>query len=384
MLIYALPLLPWLLPIPFLWQLGLAWGGYLCLFYAKDRFSIPWWVLGLGFVPLLLRLGEPAILADDYLRYLFDGKLLLKGIIPYGKRPLDLPLFARHWVPKPEIPTIYPPLAEGLFALAAWSGSGLAALRLLNGFGLLLFCGAALFTWGRERGKQAIGLTLFCPLVQQELFHSAHIDAWVLPFLFLALGLMLRGRAWGAGVGLGLASLIKFTPALVLLPWLMRLDAPARLKASLGFLGVLLLGFLPFYPLHPFAGLLVFYRSLDGVSPFYLLLRLALDQDLARIILAGIGLPLGFFWLWSKPFLQEGVWVLGLLFLITPPGFPWYLVPLLPLMREVRFRYVLFFLVPLHFAYYLSSPVWLAALASLGATLFMREQYESSIAESST
>ncbi len=82
-------------------------------------------------------------LADDYLRYLFDGKLILAGINPYAVIPLSMPELGGADIPKADIKTIYPPLAEGLFAISSWLGGSLWHWRLLNLIPDLL--GAAVF-----------------------------------------------------------------------------------------------------------------------------------------------------------------------------------------------------------------------------------------------
>lgn len=42
-------------------------------------------------------------LADDYLRYLFDGKLILAGINPYAVTPLSVPELGGADIPKADI-----------------------------------------------------------------------------------------------------------------------------------------------------------------------------------------------------------------------------------------------------------------------------------------
>jgi len=66
-------------------------------------------------IALLLRLAvafHPPLLSGDIYRYLFDGRTLASGVNPYTVLPDD------PRVNHPEIPTIYPPHAEIVFAFA--------------------------------------------------------------------------------------------------------------------------------------------------------------------------------------------------------------------------------------------------------------------------
>jgi hypothetical protein len=75
-----------------------------------------------GVVGVVL-VAAPSILSDDLFRYLWDGRVWGAGIDPYLYAPHDPALFSLRdalyqRVNNPEIPTIYPPLAQLLFWLA--------------------------------------------------------------------------------------------------------------------------------------------------------------------------------------------------------------------------------------------------------------------------
>ena len=71
--------------------------------------------------------GEP-MLSDDVYRYVWDGRVQLEGVHPYRYAPVDPALGTlrdAHVFPRinhPEVPTIYPPLAQSLFAGLALAG----------------------------------------------------------------------------------------------------------------------------------------------------------------------------------------------------------------------------------------------------------------------
>ncbi|MDT8446366.1 MAG: hypothetical protein RRB13_05665 [bacterium] len=352
----SLALVPWwMAPLPFPAQLALAWLGY----WGLHRFGHParfwlWWVL--GFATLGFRWAQPAIQADDYLRYLFDGQLVLQGVNPYGLVPQDLPLYQTFWTPKGNIPTIYPPLAEGIFTVAAWIALGLPGLRLLSALALMFLMPLAFWAWPKAKAQRFLLLVLYCPLVQQELFHSAHVDVWLLPLLFGWYLLAKGKRSVAAGGVLGLAVLLKLSP-LVLFPlWAVGISLRQRWWAALGLCGVLALGFGLFYPQQPFSALALFYQSIEGYSPFYRLLRWGLDRETARLALASLGTAGYLIWLARNPQLDHLFWVFAGLFLFTPTGFPWYLAPLLLVPKVGWPSWWVLFCALAHLQYYLLWP----------------------------
>jgi alpha-1,6-mannosyltransferase len=81
----------------------------------------------------LLLLAAPTNLSDDYARFIWDGRLLINGYNPYLYLPrtllgtdiaqaanLTTDLFGR--LNSPDYFTVYPPLNQAFFALAAWLG----------------------------------------------------------------------------------------------------------------------------------------------------------------------------------------------------------------------------------------------------------------------
>jgi len=356
-------LTPYFLPLDLPWVLLLCWLGYFMVWSEGPIPQVRWALLFALAVPLL-RITTPPILADDYLRYLFDGALINQGILPYGKFPVDFPALGGLDIPKPEIATIYPPLAEGLFALSAWLNPSIVSLRLVNFMGVLIF--VALCPWAFPQGSGRVQLLVAtCPLVQQELLHSAHIDAWLLPFLALWHGYAHRDRVGLAGAALIGAAMIKITPFFLLLPWFW---ARPQHRKSIVLVGIT--GLLCFSPViaELLPSLSVFYQAMDGFSPLYRVLRLWLPMDIARMVLVSFGAVLLFFAPKTKLTLFQCLGLLGGLALFFPAGFPWYLTAALPWMVHQRKLWPLGFAGGLHLLYYLENlaPLfWAAVLLTL-------------------
>ena len=205
--------------------------------------------LGLAMRAVLMA-SEPA-LEDDWQRYLWDGGVVAHGLDPYAASPADaraapagtaLGDLARaagktlERVNHPELRTIYPPLAEGAFALA----HALTPWRLLGWRALLLLGDIATFALLvlllRDVGRSPLWASLYWwnPLALKEIFNSAHMEAVLLPLVLGALVLAARRRAVAGALLLTLAAGVKLWPIL-LAPLVLRplMARPARLLAAL-------------------------------------------------------------------------------------------------------------------------------------------------------
>lgn len=119
---------------------------------------------------VVLRLAvavHPPLLSGDVYRYLFDGRTLASGVNPYTVLPDD------PRVNHPEIPTIYPPHAEILFALV----HNLVLWRLL-----LILCDALIVWLLRD---DAMAYALFPPAILEGAW-SAHVEVLAALLLLVA------------------------------------------------------------------------------------------------------------------------------------------------------------------------------------------------------
>jgi hypothetical protein len=147
-------------------------------------------------------------------------------------------------VNRPAEPTVYPPGAELVFALAAaLAPDSLLAWRLLVlaaevATGVLLLGLLRRMDLPRSR----VVVYAWAPLAVFEGAQAGHVDFVMLPLLLLALRWRQAGRLARAGAALGLAALVKLYPAALLLAWRRRGDR--RLAAA--FTAVVVLGYLAY------------------------------------------------------------------------------------------------------------------------------------------
>ena len=176
--------------------MALALGGgvlYVIALYAlehtRDNRAVLWLVLVGALAFRLTLFSQPPSLSTDLHRYRWDGMVQNEGWNPYAVAPTDPRLAPLHaqgrpaaagWyvMPVPEIPTMYPPLAQLVFR-ATW--------RFLPdpvGFKLPfvladLAVAALLAGWIRSTGGRNYQVAIYAwnPLVVVEFASSGHNDA---------------------------------------------------------------------------------------------------------------------------------------------------------------------------------------------------------------
>lgn len=389
------------------------------------------WMLAVGLLMRLAMFGSTPILETDYHRYFWDGAVLSHGMSPWRYAPAEV--LAGHSEGRPlpaemqalaaegadalgrinhkNLTTIYPPLAEGGFALAHWIRPwNLEAWRAVL---LLADCatlGFLLILLERLKLPPLLATRYWwCPIVAVEIFNRAHMDVLVSPLLLCALLLSLEGRAISAMGLLGLGVGVKLWPV-VLAPLLLRRAWLDGQRCGLaGMVGALIAipmvavlvagsGSAP-------AGLLAYTQDWDNNSALYrVLVKLisALQEhvnftyDQARWIVRAMPATalLGMIGVLFKhvgehrDLVRRSLWVVAALFLFSPTEFPWYFVWVAPLLvfapMKLGAERALVLYVPLLPLYYLEYdhrwlvwlehvPVWLSLLACVLAGWWTRK-----------
>jgi len=277
-----------------------------------------WTVVGAAAALRLTLVLAPPALSDDVYRYAWDGRVLGAGYNPYDHAPADATLAhlrGDEWerINNPELRTIYPPMAQALFAAWAAIWPTATGFKLLSSaFDIGVLCMIILLAGGspfRRRGSprdeaqhRAVLAGVFYglnPTVCIETGMSGHVEPLALLPMLVAVLLSTRVHAGGdpaparSGFGgwlapplLGLACATKLAPTL-LWPVLARRDW----RFWLGVPIVLVAVYLPFssagQDLFETTG--TFVRAWEGNAGLFALLKAAA----ARVIgcVAGVAGP---------------------------------------------------------------------------------------------
>lgn len=359
-LVAALGAFGWLsgiaLPLP---RLLLPAAAFLCygtagLAVARAGTSLAL-VWGIAVLARLVLLPLAPELSDDIHRYLWDGHVLAQGVNPYAHPPSDdaLAPIRTPWhgqINHPDVPTIYPPLAQLLFAAVALTGGGVLGAKIL----WLCFdlgCGLLLARIAVRTGRAPAPILvwyLWSPLLVVETAWSAHFDAVGL-FLVAALilvalpaapiarrgdrpGPQARLRRSATGAILAAATLVKLAPAAVL-PALVRRRGVAALVA---FAVVCVAFYLPFTGVGPTAlteGFRTYARHWSAnEGAFAVIAALAGDPVRARAAAAVLILAVVAYATWRRFAIERALlWIIGAGLLLSPTVHPWYTLWVLPM-----------------------------------------------------
>jgi len=361
-------------------------------------------VLAVAAAMRVLTFAAPPMLSSDLFRYVWDGRVQAAGINPYLHVPAAPELnFLRDPEIYPKInraeeaPTIYPPVAQGIFALVVrvWPTIwGVKAAMLAFD---ALAIGVALALLGAARlPLERVLIYAWHPLPVWEFAGNGHIDAAALAFTALALLAAARLRPALAGAALGAAILCKLLPAAVAPAlwrrWNWRAPLACVAVAAAGYAlyapgaGWRVLGYLPGYtaeeglangngtfllralavlmPLPRWAGLAYGASVLVGLLALaaWVALRAPLPAD-----------PAARAWLVCR----DAGWLAGATMAALSPHYPWYLawlalpacVALLPSALWLTTSAVLLYLDPYHDRLVWPVLVWTPYLVLLARDL---------------
>jgi hypothetical protein len=327
------------------------YSGALIVVFRKSLLASPTCLaIIVGFAVLFrgLVLTSPPVLSSDLYRYVWDGRVQRAGINPYRYPPdaealvtlRDSEIYPQ--INRPGLTTIYPPVAQMLFALITTivpeSIGGMKAAIVLFDLLTLTLLLRLLKTTGNN--PERVVLYAWSPLVIFECAGSGHVDALMIPFLLLALQARLAQRPGICGVMLGLATLIKLYPAVVFpafhtrREWRFPLAFGLTLMAGyapyvLG-VGSDVLGYLPDY----FGQ----WEDFNGGIRYGLTVVLMPLTSAARSLALGIcaAVLFGIAWQLSRQphrgeWVQRAASIIAAYLLLIPTTFhPWYVLWLLP------------------------------------------------------
>lgn len=303
-------------------------------------------VLGLALLYRCIMLPAEPSLSDDIYRYIWEGKVVSEGFNPFALAPgaaalehlQDKEIYPL--VSRKDLPTIYPPCAQFIFALASgikysvFSMKAAVTLFDLATIGLLLLTLAAL---GLPMLQVAVyGLN---PLVIVEFSGSGHLDSAGIFFMVLALHLCVCRKSLWSAAALALSFLVKLFPALLLPALLTKRKAASTLifffLSAAAYLPCLDAGTGLFHSLGLYARDWMFNSPLHSV-----LLPLMKNNQQARIIAMAIfcAIAAGIYYFFFKRYAHEEpahryhvcFMLLGAFLLCMPVVHPWYICWIVP------------------------------------------------------
>jgi len=314
------------------------------------RWHLPW----IAIVALACRAAlAPANMIQevDPYRYVWDGQAVLQGANPYVLAPAEAHAGRRapavglgdagaatyERIGYRDVPTIYPPVAQGLFALSQWlSPWGLGGWR-----GMILLAEAAsvvLLVAAASRAARPPGWVVvyaWSPLVLKEFSNGLHLDVFAVLGLCVLVWAVLRERLLLAFVALAWTALVKvfavaLVPVLATLAW--RRDPRRALRGVLVFVFLVGVAYLPWIGAGPevFDGLVIFAERWQRNASLFALAA-AVTARHARLVcaLAGIGVVVAAgSAVYRNPTAMRAcgalLAVVVAIFLLAPTANPWY------------------------------------------------------------
>jgi len=325
-----------LAPRAFLMLFTLAFLAYACGALAAFRLRSHGGVaviLTVGVVTRLLLLPVSPTLSTDAYRYVWDARVASAGIDPYEYPPAapevaglrDANIYPRlnHTMWR----TVYPPPAQAFFrAVYRIAPDSVAAMKLALGVAELLALVALLLllrTLDLPPGRLAI--YAWNPLVLVEIWGSGHLDALALATVTAAALASARRRDSLAAILLGIGTLVKLYPMVLLLL------LPGRRRAWMAavFASVVVAGTIATGGLHgwPFAPIGRYVRD-EYFNPG--LVRSLVNEPLLALA-ATAAWVVAVAWRKSAGHLAARAMPLVAGFIVLAPNvFPWYAVWLVP------------------------------------------------------
>lgn len=353
-------------------------------------------IIALGSVMRFVVMTNEPFLETDYYRYLWDGAVTASGFNPYeyaptrilwaqigaDNAPLELVMLSKQAgtifenINHPHLKSIYPPVAQAVFAishlLGPWS---------VNVWRLILFVGdaATLLVVFRLLSQLRLPSSLVVlywwnPIILREVYGAAHMDVLLLPLVLGAVVECVNRRPYFAIILIALASGIKCWPVL-LVPVVLRSYVQLRRTMVRGVLLLIVAMVVIWMPAIPAlvgrsSGFLAYAEMWENNAGAFALIQSAWRNGLkwwdpekahlagwAARATAGIFVLGWTLWQSYKPIsddcevVRRCFFVSAGVFMLSPTQFPWYylwLIPFFPILGpNVLLIYT--FLVPLYY-----------------------------------
>lgn len=302
----------------------------------------------------LLLFLAPITWTDDHYRYIWDGLCSAHGISPFAFTPDELvktmpqvftpALYAK--LNSPHFYSVYPPLAQAEFAIAAWIGQGgvWTSTLVLRGISIVFDMATigvlGLLLKNDPDRVRKVALYALNPLVLLEFTVNVHTEVLMIAPCLWAIHLIRRERLNLSAVFIAIGAAIKLWP-LLFLAWL-----PSRLnwRRSVRYIAIavvlFLVSWIPFWTPGFFAhfgsSLKLYVSYLEFNGALFEGLRRLLGNALVKgtgllsaITLIGLGVYAIALWKRKRPTWPEAMlWLLAIYLFGAQAVQPWYILPL--------------------------------------------------------
>ena len=338
-------------------------------------------IAGAGILLRLIFLFAIPTLSDDFLRFLWDGNLMVHDINPYAFKPSEVPEAAAiaynkemlELVQSKNFYAVYPPALQYLFYLAALIApdSVVGSVIVLRSIILLAEAGTLLLLIKLIKlyklSEKNILIYALNPLVIIELTGNLHFEVLMITFVLLAVFMILNKRnIWGAAA-FSLAIAVKLIP-LIFLPFLIRYMGWKKSIPFLiwiGFFTIIL--FLPFDIFLSLKNILastrLYFQYFEFNASIYFILRWIGYQIYGYNLIQKIGVILSLITTISIIILVFKttsnknrifgfmLFALGIYFFFATTINPWYIAPLIAFCTFTNYRWPVVWAVILPFTY---------------------------------
>jgi hypothetical protein len=330
-------------------------------------------------------------LSDDVYRFIWDGRLAASGINPFSHMPTEImqmqpvtgitkELFGQ--LNSPGNYTIYPPVLQGIFWLAAKSFPVNVFAAIVFMKSIIVMVELATFFLiiqllkNLSLPKHLCLLYILNPLVITELTGNVHFDGVMIFFVLLAFLLLLKNNWQASAIFLGLGIATKLIPVLFLPLIVLRLDLRKGLLYSAITAVVTLELFALLFDIatiqHLLSSIDLFFRHFEFNASIYYLVRwvgtvvagyniIAFAGPLLILLSAGIILLISYKGKKGSPpiLITRALFIIATWFLFSTTVHPWYIcLPVaLAVFTPYRFAIIWSFTATLSYAAYHSNPV---------------------------
>lgn len=305
------------------------------------------WILGCAVASRLATFSVSPFLSHDVERYLWDGRVALEGYDPYRIEAGDPELATlRLELPTPEehlaYPTLYPPLAIGVFALCSAAGPELGpwiwrALLFASSMALLFATYRVLI---RIDATEHLPLVALSPLLVVETHIGLHLDGLVAAAVALGMWAIYENRSLGGVGAWAIGAALKILPIALIGAWLVRRGLRSSWRSAALVVGVITLPYVAVVlgGWTPIGSLSAFFDTWRFGSPIWRLLEPRVGEAMPYVAIAGAGssaLAVLVFSRWSR---HAVIFPLAMACALvwSPVVFPWYVLPLVPVLAVVR------------------------------------------------